>query len=141
MELLKIVRESWGFTGLVPARILDTNAFGNVLVEDVRGQLWRICPEELSCEHVGTSMDELQALRSSTDWTMERLVVLATASLGTPAEGRCFCLKIPAVLGGKYEVENLGTIAVPELIAFSGDVASQIEGLPDGAQVEFKIVD
>lgn len=138
MELLEIVRESWGFTGLVPARIVDTNAFGNVLVEDVHGQPWRICPEELSCAPLVASMDEL---RSSTDWTMERLVLLATASLGTPADGRCFCLKIPAVLGGKYEAENFGTITVEELIAFSGDCAFQIKDLPDGAQVELKIVD
>jgi len=124
----------------VPARIRYTNAFGNVLVEDEGGQFWRICPEELSCAPLGTSVDELQALQSSTDWRMERLVALATASLGTPADGRCFCLKIPAALGGKYEVENFGTVTVQELVAFSGDVAFQIKDLPNGAQVEFKFV-
>ena len=110
-------------------------------MENEGGRIWRICPEELSCEPVATTPQELQQVRSSNDWTMERLVAIATASLGAPGEGRCFCLKIPGVLGGKYEAANLGTISVLELISFSGDVAFQIKDLPDGATVRFKIVD
>jgi len=140
-RLLDTVRYAWGFTGLVPTRVLDVNPFGNLLVEDVGGRIWWICPEELSCEPVATTPQELQELRSSNDWTMERLVALATASLGAPGEGRCFCLKIPGALGGKYKAANLGTIPVLELVAVSGDIAGQIKDLPDGAKVRFRIVD
>jgi hypothetical protein len=40
-------------------------------------------------------------------------------------------------LGGAYDSDNLGTLTLKELIAFSGDVAKQIKDLPDGAQVNF----
>ena len=47
----------------------------------------------------------------------------------------------PGMLGGTYEIENIGTIRIGELISFSGDVANQIKDLPPGSKVEFKIVD
>jgi hypothetical protein len=145
MELLDTIRTAWSFTGLVPLSIVDANAFGNLLVEDVDGRIWRICPEELSCSVVAPSRQELREIQTSRDfredWGMDQLVALATSVLGTPGEGRCFCLKIPAVLGGGYQRDNLATITVAELIAVSGDIALQIKDLPDGARVELKVVD
>jgi len=72
---------------------------------------------------------------------MERLVGIATAALGAPSAERCFCLKTPGLLGGEYAITNVGLITIAELIAFSGDVASQIRDLPDGTKVKFKVVD
>jgi hypothetical protein len=141
MTLIEVVRSAWGFKGLVPVRILDINPFGNVLVEDAVGQVWRICPEELSCEPVTETQQGVHEIQSSDDWKMERMVELATAALGAPGVERCFCLKTPGVLGGEYAIGNVGTITVAELIAFSGDVASQIEDLPDGSKITFRVVD
>ena len=141
MELVEIVRSAWGFTGLVPVRVLDINAFGNLLVEDAGGRTWRICPEELSCEIVAASPHETESIRLSDDWKMDQLVDLATAVLGTPGTGRCFCLKVPGALGGQYAEKNIGTISIAELIAFAGDLASQVKDLPDGAQINLKVVD
>jgi hypothetical protein len=139
MELLDTIGTAWGFTGLVPRSILAVNAFGNLLVEDVTGSVWRIRPEELSCERIASSIIELDDRRKSdefqTNWNMERLVSIATLEFGSLPKGRCFCLKIPAVLGGKYERDNLGTNSLLELISSSGDLASQIKDLPDGANV------
>jgi hypothetical protein len=144
MDLLDTIRTAWGFTGLDPRSIVDENTFGNLLVEDATGRIWRICPEELSCNPVASSAQELQELQASPDfvgdWAMERLVTLATSVLEPPTEGRCFCLKIPAVLGGKYERNNLATIALSELIAVTGDIASQMKDLPDGASVTLNVV-
>lgn len=139
MDLLNSVRTAWAFTGLVPVRTLHVNAFGNLLVEDVAGRVWRLCPEELACQVVES--ESVDALIASEDWTMEPLVARATAELGVPGAGRCFCLKVPGALGGKYEIENVGTISLEELIAFTGDVAAQVKDLPDGTRVDIKIVD
>jgi hypothetical protein len=145
MELLGTVANAWGFTGLVPRTIVDENAFGNLLVEDIGGQVWRICPEELSCKVVAASRSELTRLQASSDfqedWAMERLVEAATRFLGSLSSGRCFCLNIPAGLGGAYERENMGTISVAELIAASGDIAEQIKDLPPGTKVDIKVVE
>jgi len=70
---------------------------------------------------------------------LTRLVDLAAAKLGPVPDDRCYCLKVPAVLGGQYEVSNFGTNSRNELISFSGDLAQQIKDLPDGAQVSLTL--
>jgi hypothetical protein len=71
---------------------------------------------------------------------MARLVELARQKLGPLPQGRCYCLKLPAILGGSYEATNLGTISLDELISFSGDMAEQIKDVPDGGPVDIKVV-
>jgi hypothetical protein len=143
MELLETIRAAWGFVGLDPESIVDTNAFGNILVRDVSDRYWRICPEELSCQLVAPSSNDFRRLRSSAeferDWQMQHLVALARSKFGFLTEGRCYCLKIPAVLGGAYDVENLATITLLELVAASGAIAVQIGDLPDGARVRLVV--
>ena len=72
---------------------------------------------------------------------MAALAAHATTNLGKPGKDRCFCLKVPAILGGEYAIANIGVIDLDELISFSGDAASQIKDLPDGAQIRLKLVD
>jgi Domain of unknown function (DUF1851) len=75
------------------------------------------------------------------DWAMQVLVDQASAAIGTPAAGRCYCLKVPSVLGGAYALHNIGTIDRAELIAVSGHIAEQTKDLPDGAKIRLKITD
>ena len=39
----------------------------------------------------------------------------------------------------KFNVSNVGTISFDELISFSGHVAKEIDGLPDGSQIHFDL--
>ncbi|WP_193367232.1 T6SS immunity protein Tdi1 domain-containing protein [Pelagibius marinus] len=145
MTLVNIISEAWGWTGIRPRRIVDRNAFGNLLIEDHEEKYWRICPEELSCSVVAGGTVEFQQLIEDAefrrDWQMAALVAEAEAELGEPEEGRCFCLKIPAVVGGAYTMANIGQICLEELIGFSGDFAEQIKDLPDGARIRLKVVE
>ena len=141
--MLETLERAWSWTGLAPVAVLKLNAFGNILVRARDGKVWRICPEELSCEIVADSEVRLCELSKSAefqdDWHMDPLVRLAEDHLGPLEEGRCYCLKIPAVLGGAYEVSNLGTNSLKELLAFSGDIARQIQDLPDGARIKISV--
>ena len=145
MGLIDSIKSGWRWTSLEPAAVIDQNAFGNVIVLDRDGGYWRICPEELSCKIVASDPESFERLRATSefvvDWTVERLAAAARAKLGPPPDGSCYCLKIPAVLGGAYDAENFGTTTVGELLAASGDIARQINGLPDGSKVLFVIKD
>jgi len=72
---------------------------------------------------------------------MQALVEKAQEHLGPLTEGRKYCLVTPGVLGGEYAISNIKTVPLIELIRFSGDLANQIKDLPDGAQVQLKVVD
>ncbi len=143
MDLLKIIADAWKWKGLEPVEIIDQNAFGNVIVRTATGSFWRVCPEELDAKPIADSELDLEELRNSPefilDWEVERLVQKAKDLLGDPGAGRCYCLKIPAVFGGEYGGANIGTISMPELLACSGDLAKQIDGLPNGRKIQLKI--
>ena len=144
MEMIETVRSAWSWIGLDPEEIVANNAFGNVIVRAIDGSYWRICPEELSCEVIARSQIEYERLLDheefTADWEMSELVTIARDKLGPLSPGRCYCLKMPAFLGGKYVAENLGTNSRLEVISFSGDIAQQIKDIADGGKAEIKIV-
>lgn len=145
MELLDEVRSAWGWLGIEPVELIGDNDFGNLILKDVRGQYWRLCPEDLYCEVVASSREELDRLSKDQeflrDWYMHGLVDQAFQRLGALAVGRKYCLKNPSVLGGEYGGDNLGTISHDELIRVSGHIAQQIADLPDGASIKLSISD
>ena len=137
--MLNIIEHAWRWTGLVATEIIDQNPFGNVIVRAVDERIWRICPEELDCSVIANDSIEYSELRATAefreDWEMVALVELATRKFGgLPAE-RCFCLKIPAMFGGQYDENNIGTITRTELLSFAGATAEQIKDYPDGSRL------
>jgi len=144
MQILQRIADAWGWRGVRPRALVMQNEFGNVIFADDEGQYWRICPEELSCEVIAADRDDFARLQNSSefaeDWAMSALTEEARGVLGVPPAARCYCLKIPATVGGAYAADNIGTIDRGELISFAGDMAKQIDGLPDGAEIELKVL-
>lgn len=142
MQLLETVRIAWGWIGIKPEEVVVENDFGNLIVRDDAGSYWRICPEELSCSVIAEDRSSLDALNRDEefqeDWGMTNLVALAYECVGPLEVGRKYCLKMPSVLGGQYNRENLASIRFTELIEFAGYVAHQIEDLPDGTMINFR---
>ena len=136
MELTDLIAHAWGWTGIKPSEVVGQNDFGNLMVRDVDGKYWRLCPEDLDCRIVATTRSEFDTLSADQtflhDWYMSALVEQARAVAGPLGPGRKYCLKIPGPLGGEYGGSNLASISLEELIDFSGYIAHQIEGLPDG---------
>mgnify|MGYP001546136526 CR=1 FL=1 len=52
-----------------------------------------------------------------------------------------FCPKIPFVIGGKFEIENLFLQAFPKNILANANIATQIYELPDGTPIKLKIIE
>ncbi len=143
--MIDLIEDNWGWLGITPQEIVAINDFGNIIFIDTSKSFWRICPEELSCEKIADSPEKYNILireeEFKLDWKMGELLEKAIAKYGQQPEGRCFCLKIPGVLGGEYKIQNVGTNSIKELICFSGDVARQIKDVPDGEKITFDWVD
>lgn len=143
MSLVEEIRQSWGWIGLQSAEIVGDNEFGNLIVKDEDGKYWRLCPEECYCKVISANRSELDALLIDQeflrDWYMAVLVSLAHDQCGPLTEGRKYCLKIPGVLGGAYDGDNLAIAPQIDLIRMSGDIARQIKELPDGAPIKLRI--
>ena len=52
-----------------------------------------------------------------------------------------YYLVVPGCLGGEYAEENIRKITMRELLAYSGDMARQIDDVPDGGSVEIKVTE
>lgn len=139
MSILDDIATAWGWTGLRPVKLALQNDFGNLIVEAEDGRFWRICPENPDCIVVADDSMVFERLRDdpsfNIDWSMRRPTTIAQRKLGLLSPGRCYCAKIPLILGGTLETENLDTIEISELIRFSGYLAEQVDRLEDGAQI------
>ena len=139
MQLVAIIEASWGWAGLKPVLVVGDNPFGNLIVKDVEGRYWRLCPEDLYCKVIAASRAELDTLSDDQDflhdWNMTELTRQATERLGPLRPGFKYCLKIPGALGGEYGGDNLATMSLEELVSVSGSIAGQVDQLPDGARL------
>jgi hypothetical protein len=145
MSIIQEIRDSWGWVGIEPLSVVGENDFGNLMIEDVEGKFWRLCPEDVYCEVVASDRGDLDRLSQDQDfledWYMQALVEQARKGLGELAEGKKYCLVIPGALGGEYGISNIKTAPLIELVRFSGDLAKQIKDLPDGAEIQLRVVD
>ncbi|AEG01126.1 DUF1851 domain-containing protein [Methylomonas methanica] len=145
MNLISEIKNSWSWVGIDPEEIVGENDFGNLMIRDCEGKYWRLCPEDVYCKVVAENRAELDALSRNqeflADWYMEALVTQARQALGPLPEDRKYHLVIPGALGGEYAISNIKTAPLVELVRFSGDIGRQIKDLPDGSQIELKVVD
>ena len=145
MSIIQEIKESWGWIGINPIEVVGENDFGNLIIKDTEGKYWRLCPEDVYCEVIATNREELDRLSEDQefleDWNMKLLVDQAKENLGQLGKGIKYCLVIPGALGGEYAIQNIKTAPLIELVRFSGDVAKQIKDLPDGEQIQLKVVD
>jgi len=115
----------------------------NVLVLDDSEQLWRICPEELSCGVVAKNDDEMNELfqdnEAKADWQLLGMIDEVEKHFGTLETGKCYGMTIPAVLGGKYEVSNMNIVSIKDYLGLAGDMAMKIKDLPDGKKIVLKV--
>ena len=145
VDLISEIRDAWGWVGIDPLEVVGESDFGNLIIKDTDGRYWRMCPEDVYCRIVASNRDELDKLSQDQDfledWYMTALVDQARESVGPLTDGRKYCLVIPGVLGGAYDSSNIKSVPLVELIRLSGDIGKQIRELPDGAQIELKVVD
>jgi hypothetical protein len=144
MDLLSTISAAWGWAGIKPDMVVGENDFGNLIVRDKEGCYWRLCPEDLYCRVVADSRAKLDALSLDQtflqDWHVRSWVEAAHSKLGPLRPGYKYYLVRPAPLGGGYTADNMEQLSLRELVSLSGDLAQQIEGMPDGAKVEIRVV-
>lgn len=141
--MLTTINKAWDWIGVKAKEILQINDFGNIIFKSTENEFWRICPEELYCKKIADSQSEYETLLKDSefieDWEMVNLVQIAKETVGELKDGEKYCLKLPGVLGGEYNSENIGKVSQMEQIGFSGDLAKQIKDLPDGTKIKLKI--
>jgi len=145
MSIIQSISDSWSWVGIEPNEIVGENDFGNLIIKDTFQRYWRLCPEDVYCEVIAENRGELDELSKNQDfledWYMESLVSKAKEKHGELPDNHKYCLVIPGALGGAYDISNIKTAPLKEIIMFSGNVAKKIENLPDGAEINLNVVE
>lgn len=144
MNLLKEIKDAWGWTGIDPVEIVTENDFANLIIKDSVDQFWRLCPEDLYCEVIATSIEEYNELIQNKafvdDWFMDVMVEEAKQSVGELKPNCKYYMVVPGVLDGEYGGDNVKMASFIEIIKVSADAAKQIKDLPDGAEIKLKTI-
>jgi hypothetical protein len=134
----------WGW--LLPAEfeLWFVTRLCDLIIVDADGAVRFVDVSAGSIETVASSREEffglVDAPGNGDNWFAFSLVAKCVESGQRLSPGRCYGLAIPSVLGGEYSVENVRPIDIREYLSFLADVHKQIADLPDGAQVEFRVV-
>ncbi len=145
MSIIEALKASWDWVGLKPAEIVAENEFGNLIIKDEQDRFWRLCPEEVYCKVIADSIYEYNKLIQDddflNDWNMTVMVDEAMEMLGPLEDGYKYNMVIPGVLDGEYGGENLKTAPFIKIIEFSGELGRKIKNMPDGAEIQLKVID
>ena len=130
MSILDTVTAAWGWVGITPEKVIAENEFGNLIIKDLEGMYWRLCPEDLYCEVVADDDADYNELvkdeEFNQDWFMEVMVQKASEKFGPLEEGFKYHMLEPGALGGKYAVFNIKPIELERIVKFSGELAQKV---------------
>jgi hypothetical protein len=144
MNILNEIKGAWSWVGLDPEEVVIENEFGNLIVKDTSDKFWRLCPEDVYCEVIAETIEQYNVIIKDEefleDWFMSAMVQEAENTLGKLEPGYKYHMVTPGVLGGEYGGTNIKVAPLIEVIRFSGDLGKQIKDLPEGAEIELKVV-
>ena len=140
MSILDTVTSAWGWAGITPEKVIAENEFGNLIIKDLEGMYWRLCPEDLYCEVIADDDADYNELvkdeEFNQDWFMDVMVNKATEKFGPLEDGFKFHMLEPGAFGGKYAVFNIKPVAFERIIKFSGELAQKVHRA-GGKKVKF----
>ncbi|MGN0064439.1 MAG: T6SS immunity protein Tdi1 domain-containing protein [Nocardioides sp.] len=116
-----------------------TNAFGDVFLSDDRGAYWFLDTMTGELYRGWDDLDALQAVVDSAEGEDELLMVSATQAATEaglyPYGDQVLSFKVPPVLGGEMEADNLEVADFVMALNVLGQIHEQVRLLPPGTVV------
>ncbi|CAH1672339.1 MULTISPECIES: T6SS immunity protein Tdi1 domain-containing protein [unclassified Chelatococcus] len=125
------------------ARILGANLFADTFIADEHGAVLMLEPAAMNITRIAASEGEFwKALVTDPEgWLLRPLVDRCRTAGLHPSPEQCLAFTTMPVFGGRYEVENIWLCTRREWLSATADMWRQIRDLPDGTQVQIRVVD
>ena len=129
------------------------NGFTPILFSILGDMFFQEATEEVYWLNTGTGeitvvaksveqFNELLASAEADNWFMPNLVEQLHDAGKIPTENQCYTyVTLPIFAEGKYDIENLNPVPASEHFAMTGELLNHLQGLKDGATVNFSIED
>ncbi len=121
------------------------NRFGDLFFVDELGAVNWLNISDGELTEVASSEEEfLEVLEDSNDaddWFLMSLTDEAVAAGKTLGRGQCYGFKTLPVLDGEFDIANILVVSVADYWRYCGLIHAQLDGLPDGTELEIDIPD
>jgi hypothetical protein len=130
-----------GWADLLPPSLTVwlVNRFGDVIAVHDDGSVHMLDVGAGTFERIANDRDhfadQIDKNGNADNWLVVRLVDQCVSAGLVLAHNRCYCCKVPPLLGGQYTLENVATISLAEHYSILSDIWRQTQGLPDGTRI------
>ncbi|MCJ2184149.1 DUF1851 domain-containing protein [Novosphingobium sp. 1949] len=141
---LAALRQAWGWCGVDFAEIVAHSLFGHVLAIDTAGNYHYLDPELLCLTALGdekAASAHMAQAQTKAIWRADAHVAKADKALGATTLGEVYGFTPAALIAGDYDAANMIRVELALYIRLTGDIAQQVQDLPEGAHVEIKVSD
>ena len=119
--------------------------FGDLFFVDELGVVNWLNISDGELIEVASSEEEFIALLevedNAADWFQMVFVDELSESDRKLGPGQCYAFKTLPVLGGEYDAANIHIVSVSGYWQYCGQIHAQLDGLPDGTELEIDIPD
>jgi hypothetical protein len=126
-------------------RPLFATALGDLFLADPDGRVMWLDAGDGQLRQVAGSWAEFEQAAADSDnsglWFGAALVDQLRAADKVLAPGECYCYRTLPMLGGEYVPDNFTVYSIVHHFRVWGPIHEQLRDLPDGATVEFKLVE
>jgi hypothetical protein len=114
------------------------NRFGDVFAVFEDGTVHMLDVSNCVLNKVADSRDDFarSAETRYRDWLLTPLVDACEGAGIVLKAHQCYGFKVPPILGGKYEISNIGAVDISVHYSFLADIYRQTKDLPDGTRIE-----
>jgi len=134
------VLEDWQWLiGETKVPILLT-AVGDAFLKDtVDGSVHFLIVGSAEVRPIASDVHEFRALLTDNEFVLDYFAVEAVMALeqaGVKLDpGKIYSLKVPAVLGGKYSLDNVTPVDIGVHFSLTGQIHNQVKDLPPGTKI------
>jgi len=141
-----ILAHGWSWLVKGRFRAIAASKFGDWFLERPDGTVEMLDAIEGTLEQVASSYAEFQQLINTPEkqelWLLSELVFTLHEKSIIPTSGECYSFKLPLVLGGKAESDNVEVCSFRLWVSLSGQIHEQSRNLPEGTRVTgFRVVE
>ena len=120
-------------------------AFGDLFLQSDDGHVWFLDLVSGEFNDVARCRDDWAEMfneaQTVEEWLMPGLVEALLEQGMSLAEGSCYGYRIPPVLGGKIEIENIEQTDLSVYYSITGQIHRQVKDLPPGTPISGITVD
>jgi hypothetical protein len=136
----EILVHGWAWLVKGQFRAIAASKFGDWFLERPNGAIQMLDAVKGTLEPVADSYSEFQKLINTQarqeEWLLSELVLTLHEKGMIPSRGECYSFKVPLVLGGKAESDNVELCDFRLWVSLCGQIHEQTRDLPEGTPIK-----